>query len=120
MCYDQKPEPVREAIPIAAELARQGRAGERLAREAAKRLTMQHDRIEELRQENEQLRKLAQHFEKFVGFAATCRRENTYEWMQLMLDWLNGAAMRFDEAAYFDLCGADHFVLRHCEKKASN
>lgn len=52
------------------------------------------------------------HFETFVGFAATTRRENTYEWMCLFLDWLNGATTRLDPDAWFDILGADHFVLR--------
>jgi hypothetical protein len=59
------------------------------------------------------------HFETFVGFAATCRRENTYEWMCLMLDWLNGAVGRLDPEAWFDICGADHFVLRRREDDAN-
>lgn len=54
----------------------------------------------------------AKHFEKFVGFAATCRRENTYDWMCLMLDWLNGAAARLKPGTYFDFNG-DSFVSEH-------
>ena len=75
-------------------------------------------RIQELEQATATHHETADHFERFVGFAATCRRENTYDsydWMLLMLNWLNGAAARFDEAAYFDLVGADHFVLRRCK-----
>lgn len=70
----------------------------------------------EIHNEAIRLRETADHFEKFIGFVATCKRKNTYEWMRLMLDWLNGAAMRFDEAAYFDLHGVDRFVLRRCER----
>lgn len=51
------------------------------------------------------------HFEKFVGFAATCKRENSYEWMCLMLDWLNGAARRLDPGTYFRIVGASHFEV---------
>jgi hypothetical protein len=72
--------------------------------------------IEALEQENRDLR---EHFEKFTGFAATCRRENTYEWMCLMLDWLNGAATRLDPDKYFDIVGADHFAMRHVPRTVS-
>ena len=57
---------------------------------------------------------VAKHFESFVGFAATCRRENTYDWMCLFLDWLNGAASRLEPGAWFELRG-DAFVLRRAE-----
>ena len=54
---------------------------------------------------------VAKHFEQFVGFAATCQRENTYDWMCLFLDWLNGAATRLEPGSYFELKGS-RFVLR--------
>ena len=38
------------------------------------------------KQEIERLTAVEDHFRKFVGFTATCRRENTYIWMRLMLD----------------------------------
>ena len=69
-------------------------------------------RIQSLEKESLLSEPAADHFERFLGFAATVRRENTDVWMGLMLDWLNGAATRFDEEAYFELVGADHFVLR--------
>lgn len=61
--------------------------------------------------------KLRDHFERFAGFVATTRRENTYEWMRLLLDWLNGEMIRvrLDPETWFDLVGADHFVLRRTE-----
>lgn len=73
-----------------------------------------------LQEQTPTLQDVADHFEKFIRFAATCRGENTYEWMCLMLDWLNGAVIRFDESAYFDLCVADHFVLRRCKPEESS
>ena len=56
------------------------------------------------------------HFESFTGFAATTRRENTYDWMCLFLDWLNGVTTRLDPDAWFDIVGADHFVLRRMKR----
>lgn len=61
---------------------------------------------------------LRKHFESFAGFAASCRRENTYEWMCLMLDWLNGVASRLDPEAYFEIVGADHFEMHRVPKSA--
>lgn len=65
--------------------------------------------------EYEHLRDAGDHFEKFAGFVATTRRENTYEWMCLLLDWLNGVCARLDPEVWFDLVGSDHFVLRRME-----
>jgi hypothetical protein len=76
--------------------------------------------ITQLEQGNEVLQRekqeLHEHFEKFAGFAATCRRENTYEWMLLMLDWLNGVTTRLDPDAYFDIVGAELFALRRTSR----
>lgn len=47
MCYDEQPKQPREAIVIAAELVRGGRV---LENEAARRLKLQHDEIELLRE----------------------------------------------------------------------
>lgn len=62
-------------------------------------------------------RDITEHFEAFISFAASCRRENTYEWMCLFLDWLNGAVLWFDESAFFNLRGADHFEIQRVERE---
>lgn len=69
-----------------------------------------------LERDNEELK---DHFKKFVEFAVTCRRENTYEWMLLMQEWLTQAAERFDPDSYADMIGADHFVFRQTPRASS-
>jgi hypothetical protein len=50
-------------------------------------------------------------FECFANFAATTRRKNTKEWMQLLVDWLNGLKLGLDPEARFEL-HQDHIILR--------
>lgn len=57
------------------------------------------------------LEAIKRHFLSFVSFAATCKRENTYEWMCLMLDWLNGALGRLDPDSFLMIVGASHFEV---------
>ena len=64
--------------------------------------------------EVEELRK---HLKAFAGFAATCRRENSYEWMVMMLDWLNGVCGRVSPESYFILDGHEFKVVDHLGKE---
>ena len=44
-------------------------------------------------------------FGRFCGFAATCRKGNTDEWMRMLADWLNDAASRLEPGTNFTFDG---------------
>ena len=71
---------------------------------------------EKLQHANDQLRKeleeTRQHFKNFASFVGSCQRENTYEWMVLCLDWLNGACRRVSPESYFILNGHTFGVVK--------
>lgn len=78
-------------------------------------------RIVELDEENTMLRdkaeELRRHMKAFAGFAATCRRENSHEWMVMMLDWLNGVCWRVSAESYFILDGHEFKVVDNFGKE---
>ncbi len=63
-----------------------------------------------------ELKETKEHFEKFASMAATCKRENTHEWMVSMQVHLNGACDRLDPIAYVVMVGASYFELRRTER----
>ena len=65
--------------------------------------------------EIEELKATQRLFDQFASFMATCRRQNTTEWLRLAVDHLNGAAMRLDPDVYFEFDG-DGFLMRQCER----
>lgn len=118
---DWNESPLELIVAMRDEIYRLESKSERLERNVKYRddiigLSPQGDRHAHLAAE---IKRLRDHFETFAGFVATTRRENTYEWMCLLLDWLNGACTRLDPEAWFDLIGADHFVLRHKREKGN-